>query len=143
MILPNGKRLWYWEPRVETKKNRWCDPEGNYLCRKGTCGHEPQQNLTYMAMKEGRWQRVHTYGGKLAENLCQAVSREILVPAMMMAEVAGYPVILSVYDEIVAEVPEDFGSLEEFLGIMSGPLPEWATTWPIGVDGWEGQRYRK
>ena len=143
MILPNGKRLWYWEPRVETTKNRWCDPEGNYLCRKGTCGHEPQQNLTYMAMKEGRWQRVHTYGGKLAENLCQAVSREILVPAMMRAEVAGYPVILSVYDEIVAEVPEDFGSLEEFLGIMSGPLPEWATTWPIGVDGWEGQRYRK
>jgi hypothetical protein len=62
---------------------------------------------------------------------------------MMRAEKAGYHVILTVYDEIVAEVPEDFGSLEDFLGIMGGPLPEWCFNWPIGVDGWTGTRYRK
>jgi len=94
-------------------------------------------------MKTGQWLRVGTYGGKLTENACQAVSREILVPAMLRAEAAGYDIILSVYDEIVAEVPDDFGSLEDFLGVMSGPLPEWAFDWPITVGGWEGQRYRK
>ena len=96
-----------------------------------------------MAQKTGQWLRVNTYGGKLAENACQAVSREILVEAMMRAEAAGYGIILSVYDEIVAEVPEEFGNLQEFLSIMKGPLPDWCHDWPIGVDGWEGQRYKK
>jgi len=143
LSLPNGKCLWYWQPEIRTAPNPWCNPKENEKCAEGVCGHQPWPNLTYMSMKEGRWQRVHTYGGKLAENICQAVSREILVPAMMRAEKAGYHVILSVYDEIVAEVPEDFGSLEDFLGIMSGPLPEWCFNWPIGVDGWTGTRYRK
>lgn len=96
-----------------------------------------------MATKEGQWKRVKTYGGKLAENACQATSREILVPAMLRAEERGYHVILSVYDEIVAEVSEDFGSLKEFLSTMEGPLPDWCSDWPIRVDGWEGNRYRK
>jgi DNA polymerase len=96
-----------------------------------------------MAQKEGQWKRVHTYGGKLTENACQATSRELLVPAMLRAEEAGYPIVLSVYDEIVAEVPEGHGSKEEFIDLMKGPLPAWANDWPIGVDAWIGKRYCK
>ena len=143
MILPGGKRLWYWKPQIAAKRPRWCKPEEEEACAKGTCGHDPVPTLQYMAQKEGQWKKVHTYGGKLTENACQAVSREILVPAMLRLEEAGYPPILSVYDEVVAEVPEDFGSLGEFEALMAGPLPAWAEGWPVGVDAWEGQRYRK
>ena len=143
MILPNGKRLWYWQPEIEFHRPKACVPEEKEKCATGACGHTEVETITYMAQKTGQWQRVSTYGGKLTENACQAVSREILVPAMMRAEEAGYHVILSVYDEIVVEVPEDFGGVGEFVSLMAGPLPEWAGGWPIGVDAWTGQRYRK
>ncbi len=143
MILPNGKRIWYWDPQVRATRPRWCTPETDEDCREGTCNHKPVAQLSYMAQKEGQWKRVNTYGGKLTENACQATSRELLVPAMLRAEEAGYPIILSVYDEIVSEVPEDFGSVEEFTKIMEGPLPDWAAGWPVTVDAWEGDRFRK
>jgi DNA polymerase bacteriophage-type len=142
MILPDGKRLWYYSPRVGAKEPAWCN-NSKPKCKAGTCNHQPQLTLSYMAQKEGQWKTVYTYGGKLAENACQAVSRQILVPAMLRAEAAGYPIILSVYDEIVSEVPEDFGSVKEFESLMEGPLPEWCKNWPIRVDGWEGGRYKK
>lgn len=143
MILPNGKRLWYRSPQVGLTRPVWCKPKEEEECRNGTCGHQDVLQLTYMAQKNGQWLRVNTYGGKLTENACQAVSRELLVPPMLRAEAAGYHVILNVYDEIVSEVPEDFGSLEEFEAIMAGPLPDWAAGWPVSVDGWSGKRYKK
>lgn len=143
MILPNGKRLWYRDPQVGLTRPAWCKPLEEDACWEGTCGHGDVLTLSYMAQKEGQWRRVSTYGGKLTENACQAVSRELLVPPMLRAEAAGYHVILNVYDEIVAEVPKDFGSREEFEAIMAGPLPDWAEGWPVSVDGWEGKRYKK
>lgn len=89
------------------------------------------------------WIRMRTYAGKLVENLCQAVANDILRHAMAALERAGYPVVLHVYDEIVCEVPKDFGSVEELESIMK-TLPSWAAGWPIGADGgWRGRRYRK
>ena len=143
MILPNRKRLWYYKPEIRKVRPRWCTPETDEDCASGACSHQMQSQLSYMAQKEGQWKRVSTYGGKLTENACQAVSREILAPAMHRCEDAGYNIILTVYDEIVCEVPEDFGSKEEFVSLMTGPLPEWARGWPISVDAWEGNRYKK
>ena len=143
MILPNGKRLWYWQPQIRSVRPQWCKPATEKACAAGTCGHNFIPALSYMSQKEGQWRRVPTYGGKLTENACQATSREILVPAMERTEALGYQTILTVYDEIVAEVPIGFGSLEEFLAAMAGPLPSWAEGWPISVDGWEGERYKK
>ena len=76
------------------------------------------------------------------ENATQAVSRQLLKPAELAAEAAGYPVVLSVYDEIVCEVPRGHGSTIEFRAIMEA-LPDWAGGWPIRAEVWEGERYRK
>lgn len=160
MILPNGKRIWYFRPQIRMVMPRWHEPgpeigeDGKVLrmadgeivmndCAKGTCRCRPRPQVSYMAQKEGQWKRVTTYGGKLAENATQATSREVLVPAMLRAEAAGYPIILSVYDEIVAEPPLDFGSEKEFSALMAESPGDWATGWPIMVDGWEGDRYKK
>ena len=143
MILPNGKRLWYYKPELRMIRPRWCNPETKTECLHRTCNHQLQPQITYMAQKEGQWRRVTTYGGKLTENACQAVSREVLVPAMQRCEDAGYNIVLTVYDEIVCEVSESFGSEEEFVNLMEGPLPDWAKDWPITVDAWTGIRYKK
>ena len=144
MLLPNEKRIWYRNPELRTGMPRWHNPEVNEDCFDGTCRCRPQVHLSYMAQKEGQWKRTATYGGKLTENAVQATSREFLIPSVVAAEKAGYPVVLTVYDEIVAEVPLGRGSKEEFCDILkNAPGRDWAKGWPIGVDAWEGVRYKK
>jgi len=89
------------------------------------------------------WVRMETYGAKLTENIVQATARDIQVYGLLALERAGYPIVLHVYDEDVAEVPEGTGSIEEFEQIMS-TMPAWAAGWPIKASGgWRGKRYRK
>jgi len=89
------------------------------------------------------WIRMETWGGRLVENIVQATARDIQWHGILALEAAGYPVVLHVYDEDVAEVPEGRGSVEEFERIMS-TMPAWAAGWPIRAKGgWRGKRYRK
>lgn len=89
------------------------------------------------------WVRLETYGGRLFENLIQAVARDVLANAAVNLHQRGYPIVLRVHDELVAKVREGQGSVEEFESIM-GELPTWAAEWPIrAAGGWRGKRFRK
>ena len=148
MTLPDGKKIWYRDPQLRQKMPPWHRPYDNKFgpakpdCAAGTCDCEPQAELTYMAMKTGQWSRTSTYGGKLTENAVQATARQILKPAMLRLDDLGYPIVLSVYDEIVCEVPTGFGTVEEFEDIIR-EREGFFRNWPIDVDAWEGDRYRK
>lgn len=119
--LPSGRRLAYYQPRL------------------GNNGLEFWGTDSRLG---GRWAKLDTYGGKLAENVTQAVSRDLLADAMLRVEAAGYPVVMHVHDEIVSEVPKDFGSLAEFEELIC-QMPDWATGLPMAVEGFECERYRK
>jgi DNA polymerase len=89
-----------------------------------------------------RWERQQLYGGKLTENAVQAICRDLLGAALLRLETAGYPVVLHVHDEIIAEVPEGTGDVEEFERLMAEG-PEWANGFPIRAEGWRAKRFGK
>ena len=89
-----------------------------------------------------RWGEISAYGGSLVQSITQAVARDILAEAVLRVEQARYPVVLHVHDEIVADVPEDHGSLEHFEELMC-VLPKWGKGLPITAEGYESLRYRK
>ena len=134
-LLPSGRTLCYHEVQLEQTEDRRA--------------RKPAYRITHMFFNTNRdkgpygWIRTSTYGGKLVENATQAVARDLLAHGIKNVERAGYPVVFHVHDEIVAEVPEGFGSIEEFESLMQD-LPAWAEGWPIkAAGGWRGQRYRK
>ena len=85
---------------------------------------------------------METYGGRLFENVVQAIAADIQAEAMVRLEAAGYPIVMHTHDEAVAEVPEGWGSVEEMETIMA-QRPEWASWWPIKAAGWRHRRYQK
>lgn len=106
-------------------------------------------SITYMTWNSNPkygpmgWGPMDTYGGRLTENIVQATAHDILRHAILGLRAAGYPTVLHVYDEIVAEIPEGTGSVEQFEQIMRS-MPSWAADWPIdAAGGWRGKRYRK
>jgi hypothetical protein len=82
------------------------------------------------------------YGGLWTENIVQAISRDLLATAMQRLEAAGYHIVLHVHDEIVAEAPIEFGSIEEFQRLIT-TLPDWAAGLPIAAKVRNGERFSK
>jgi DNA polymerase len=87
-------------------------------------------------------QRSGAYAGTWTENVVSGIARDLLAAAMLRVEAAGYPIVLHVHDEIVAEVPVGFGSTEEFTRLMTRK-PAWALELPITASAWTGPRYFK
>ena len=87
---------------------------------------------------------VDMYGGLETENIVQALARGLLCGALIRVENAGMPVVLTVHDEIVAEVDEDRVDETKFASMMT-QSPTWAEDMgiPIAVETWTGKRYRK
>ena len=74
------------------------------------------------------------YGGLWTENVVSGIARDLLADAMLRVEAAGYPIVLHVHDELVAEVPDGFGSTDEFTRLMTRK-PAWALELPIAATG--------
>ena len=91
-----------------------------------------------------KWQKRALYGGLLTENIVQALSRDLMMEALLRVEQHGFTPLFSVHDEVVSEAisvnPDR--SLEHFTSLM-GQAPEWACGLPVSVDTWTGERYRK
>lgn len=137
-VLPNGRRLWYFNPELENVEVHYVDKEGDAKSFwKLQISYEGRDNK-----RGGAWGRIRTYGGMLTENAVQAISRDIMAEAMIRVDQAGYPIILTVHDEIVSEPKKGYGSLEEFEELMT-QSPVWAPNFPVAVEGWVGERYRK
>ncbi len=138
--LPSGRMLCYPYPEIRTVTTPW--------------GAE-RDALTYMTVIEGKktkcledpaskgsWQRISTYGGSLAENVTQAVARDLLADAMLRFSHHGANIVMHVHDEIVIEVPAGVDVVKQYEQLMS-VLPPWAGGLPVSAEGWQASRYRK
>ena len=125
--LPSGRKLYYVDPGVG--ENRWGNP-----------------SITYMGLNDkNKWARVETYGGKLVENVVQAIARDCLAQAIEHLEDEGFPVVFHVHDEVVIDIApfaDDKTMLNRVIQIMSTPIP-WAPGLPLGADGWVGMFFKK
>lgn len=130
--LPSGRRLSYPEPRVEYELTPWGE-------KRPVLYHWGVDPLSR------KWTEAKTYGGKLVENVVQAIARDLMAEAMLRIEADGrWEIVLSVHDELVAERSKEtpLGSGLEFNRLMA-EVPLWAKGCPIKVEGWSGERYRK
>ena len=121
-------------------------PSGRALCYPSARVEEGDRGqITYMGMDQytRQWSRQKTYGGKLVENITQAVARDLLYHGMLLAERQGYAVILSVHDELITEIPEKGELSFEGLAACMSTVPAWAQGLPLAAAGFEGKRYRK
>lgn len=123
--LPSGRYLAY--PSPEIGLNQWGNPELSCMA---------QDQITR------KWSRKKLYGGLIVENLCQAVARDCLVETLLKLDKLGYDCVMHVHDEVVLEVPEDFGSVKEVEAIMAEPI-EWAKDLLLKAKGSESKIYEK
>lgn len=125
ITLPSKRKLYYAHPSLTT--NEWNKPSILYY---GT-------NQTTK-----QWTQLETYGGKLVENVVQAIARDCLALAIENLEAAGFPVVFHVHDEVVIDIPQEKADLDEVVRLMTMPIP-WAPDLPLNADGWVGDFFKK
>jgi len=122
ITLPAGRALCYVDPKIQ---------------------HDPRHSKDTLTYYDGSKQaRDRTYGGKLAENITQAVARDCLAESMIRLHRAGYRIVMHVHDEVVLEVPEGEDHLKNVEFMMSQPI-SWAPGLALGAAGFECKFYRK
>lgn len=116
--LPSGRIMRYFSPKLS-----------------------PAGQISYVTPEE---YRKSTYGGSLVENLTQAISRDIMAERMLaLRQVEEYrDIVATIHDEVISEVDDGVGDLDEFLDILA-VVPKWCAGVPIKVEGWKGMRYKK
>lgn len=121
MVLPSGRSLCYPGPRLDDDK------------------------LSYMGVNQfnRKWQRIDTYEGKLVENATQGIARDVLAANMPGMEAAGYPIVLSVHDEVICETPDTPEFTVDGLSALLATVPVWANGMPLAAAGFQTYRYRK
>lgn len=89
-----------------------------------------------------KWEIIDTYGPKLVENFTQAFARDCLMNAVIELEKRGFPVVLTVHDELILEVPLGQTTVEEIKQIMT-TRPVWAKDLPLKAEGFNALYYQK
>ena len=125
ITLPSKRKLYYAKPSLTT--NQW-----------------KKSSIAYYGVNQTskQWTQLETYGGKLAENITQAVARDCLAFAIENLEAHGFPIVFHVHDEVIIDCPIDKADLDKVINIMSQPIP-WAKDLPLNADGWIGDFFRK
>ena len=129
--LPDGQTMWYYDPHVTQRGMPWDQTD-------------VRMGWAFLAKELGVWKRVHAYGGVLTQNVVSKIARGLLVEAMFRCEAAGYPVVLNVHDEIVAEPKAGHADAKAFQDLMAQPTPySRAIRVPIAVEEFISDRYHK
>lgn len=124
--LPSGRKLAYYDARIEENA-------------KGKAA------ITYAGVNQDTkvWGRNETWGGKLVENIVQAVARDCLAETIKRVTAAGYRIVMHVHDEIIVDVPKgNEEALKQITDIMAEPI-SWAPGLPLRGDGYETDFYKK
>lgn len=125
--LPSGRKLFYQSPALS--KNRW-----------------GQTSIKYKGLDQTtkKWWWIDSYGGKLVENIIQAISRDVLADSMLRLKKEGYNTVMHVHDEVVCEIPNDGQQhdLEDINSILSAEIT-WAKGLPLTADGYLTTYYKK
>lgn len=122
--LPSGRELVYRDATVEG--NGW------------------RESIAYMGSNQvtRKWEKIRTYGGKLTENIVQAIARDCLAKAMLRLAESGYNIVMHIHDEVVIEAARKSGRLETICSIMGRPI-DWAPGLLLRADGFVAEYYKK
>lgn len=126
ITLPSGRKLFYNEPKLIPNDRGF-------------------KSLWYMGVNQTskKWEPIQTYGGKLTENIVQAVARDCLAEAMINLYRTRYKIVMHIHDEAVCEIPASGNqSLDEAIKLMC-ELPSWAEGLPLNADGFITSYYKK
>lgn len=134
MELPSGRILSY--PGIGVSVTKETDEDGR-VNTNVRIKYQGENQLTR------QWTTLYTHGGKACENIVQALCRDLLAYAMINVEGGGYPIVLSVHDEIICETPDTPEYNVAELGRLMCELPEWAKGFPLVAEGAEMKRYAK
>lgn len=129
--LPAGRKLFYCRPHFKD-----VSPSGRAA-----------KTLYYEGLdqKTKQWLSTDLYGGKITENIVQAISRDLIGYAMLQLENDGFGITMHVHDEAIAEIPADGHEQEYYdrmVELMSTP-PDWASDLPLNADGYITPFYKK
>lgn len=125
IALPGGRKLYYVNPFLS--QNDWGKDSVHYYG---------------MNQTSKKWQVSDTYGGKLVENIVQAIARDCLSAAITNLENAGHKIVFHVHDEVIIEEAAETANLDEICAIMGRPIA-WAEGLPLKAEGWIGDFYTK
>lgn len=134
MELPSGRILSY--PGIGVSVTKETDEDGR-VNTNVRIKYQGENQLTR------QWTTLYTHGGKACENIVQALCRDLLAYAMINVERGGYPIVLSVHDELVCETPDTPEYTVAELEKLMCSLPEWADGFPLVAEGSEMYRYAK
>ena len=141
--LPSGRCLHYINARVQASQVQ-SKRTGRFYTKYSIFYDGVGHGVGSTTGKQTKWSRVYTYGGKLTENIVQAIARDLLAYGMRLVKAKGFPIVGHVHDEVVTQVKNEPFRLTIYdLNQCLTVVPRWAKGLPLGAEGYEGQVYRK